>query len=95
MNNRNRRRGSRRTACVYAMALRGSAREIVLGNRDRERARGAVADLQYGAVLARPVSLSSRRGGDRYHGRCQRRDRRAWHLAGIPVVDGARGRRSR
>jgi L-lactate dehydrogenase len=42
---------------MFAMALRGSAREIVLINRSHERARGAVTDLQYGAVLARPVSL--------------------------------------
>lgn len=45
------------TACMFAMALRGSAREIVLVNRSHERARGTVTDLQYGAVLARPVSL--------------------------------------
>ena len=47
------------TACMFAMALRGSAREIVLVNRNYERARGAVADLQYGAVLAPAVSLRS------------------------------------
>ena len=45
------------TACLYAMALRGSAQEIVLVNRNRERARGTVADLRYGAVLAPPVDL--------------------------------------
>jgi L-lactate dehydrogenase len=45
------------TACMFAMALRGSAREIVLVNRDYERARGAVADLQYGAILAPAVSI--------------------------------------
>jgi L-lactate dehydrogenase len=45
------------TACMFAMALRGSAREIVLVNRSYERARGAVADLQYGAVLGPSVSL--------------------------------------
>lgn len=49
------------TACMCAMALRGSAREIVVVNRNRERARGVVTDLQYGAVLAPPVSL---RAGD-------------------------------
>jgi L-lactate dehydrogenase len=43
------------------MALRGSAREIVLVNRNHERARGIVTDLQYGAVLAPTVSL---RAGD-------------------------------
>lgn len=45
------------TACMFAMTLRGSAREIVLVNRTHERARGAVADLQYGTVLGPPVSL--------------------------------------
>ncbi len=45
------------TACMFAMALRGSAREIVLVNRNFERARGAVTDLQYGAVLAPATSL--------------------------------------
>src|SRR5688572_26107925 len=49
------------TACMCAMALRGSAREIVLVNRNRERAKGAVADLQYGTVLTPAVSL---RAGD-------------------------------
>ena len=49
------------TACMFALVLRGSAREIVLVNRNYERARGAVADLQYGAVLAPHVSL---RAGD-------------------------------
>ncbi len=47
------------TACMFAMALRGSAREIVLVNRSRERARGAVADLQYGAVLTPYVTLQA------------------------------------
>ncbi len=45
------------TACMFALTLRGSAREIVLVNRNSERVRGAVADLQYGAVLAPHVSL--------------------------------------
>ena len=49
------------TACVGAMALRSSAREIVLVNRDAARARGTIADLQYGALLAPPVVL---RAGD-------------------------------
>lgn len=49
------------TACMYAMALRGSAHEIVLVNRTAERARGAVADLQYGTVIGPAVSL---RAGD-------------------------------
>ena len=33
------------TACMFALALRGSAGEIVVVNRNRDRARGAVADL--------------------------------------------------
>ena len=49
------------TACMFAMSMRGSAREIVLVNRNYDRARGAVADLQYGAVLAPAVAL---RAGD-------------------------------
>jgi L-lactate dehydrogenase len=46
------------SACMFAIALRGSARRLVLVNRTRERARGAVADLQYGTVLTLPVALS-------------------------------------
>lgn len=42
---------------MFALTLRGSAREIVLVNRNFERARGTVADLQYGAVLAPHVAL--------------------------------------
>src|SRR5438094_6136573 len=49
------------TATMFAMALRGSAREVILVNRNRDRARGAVADLQYGAGLAAPITL---RAGD-------------------------------
>lgn len=44
---------------MFALALRGSAHEIVLVNRNYERARGAVADLQYGTVLAPHVSLEA------------------------------------
>jgi L-lactate dehydrogenase len=46
-------------ACMFAMALRGSARRIVLVNRSPERARGAVADLQYGMVLGPAVALQA------------------------------------
>jgi L-lactate dehydrogenase len=45
------------TSCMFAMALRGSSRRIVLVNRTHERARGAVADLQYGTVLGPAISL--------------------------------------
>jgi L-lactate dehydrogenase len=43
------------------MATRGTAREIVLVNRNRKRAEGMVADLQYGTLLGPPVTL---RAGD-------------------------------
>src|SRR2546422_10707023 len=39
------------TACLLALGARGSAREIVVINRDRKRARGVVTDLQYVATL--------------------------------------------
>lgn len=45
------------SAAAIAMAMRGSAREIVVVNRNHERARGLVTDLQYGAVLGPPVEL--------------------------------------
>jgi len=46
-------------SCMTAIVLRGSAREIVLVNRNADRARGAVTDLQYGALLAPAVSLQA------------------------------------
>jgi len=49
------------TACLFAMATRGSAREIVLVNRNRAKARGTVTDLQYGMALGPRVTL---RDGD-------------------------------
>ena len=49
------------SACFLAMVMRGSAREIVLVNRDRKRAKGVVTDVQYGAVLSPPITL---RDGD-------------------------------
>ena len=62
---------------MCAMALRGTAHEIILVNRNHERARGAVADLQYGAVLGPHVSLRAgglRRpaGTTRYDDHCGR-----------------------
>ena len=47
------------TACLVSMALRGSAGELVLVNRDAARARGTVADLQYGALLAPPSRIGA------------------------------------
>ena len=49
------------SACFLAMVMRGSAREVVLVNRDRKRAKGVVTDVQYGAVLSPPITL---RDGD-------------------------------
>jgi len=51
--------GSVGQASLFAMALRGSARRMVLVNRTPERARGVVADLQYGTVLGPAVSLQA------------------------------------
>ena len=48
-------------ACFLSMVMRGSAREVVLVNRDRKRAKGVVTDVQYGAVLSPPITL---RDGD-------------------------------
>ena len=49
------------SACFLAMVMRGSAREIVLVNRNRKRARGVVTDVQYGTVLEPPILV---RDGD-------------------------------
>ena len=49
------------TACLLSMVMRGSAREVVLVNRDRKRAQGVVTDLQYGVVLSPPITV---RDGD-------------------------------
>lgn len=48
-------------ACLLAMATRGSAREVVVVNRNRAKARGAVTDLQYGVALGPRIAL---RDGD-------------------------------
>jgi L-lactate dehydrogenase len=45
------------TACAFAVVMRGCATELVLLDRDRKRARGVVADLQYGATLSPSVTL--------------------------------------
>jgi L-lactate dehydrogenase len=45
------------SACLHSLVMRGAAREIVVVNRNHDRARGLVTDLQYGAVLAPPVEL--------------------------------------
>jgi L-lactate dehydrogenase len=45
------------SACVLATVMRGCAREIVLLNRGRERAKGVATDMQYGAPLSGVVDL--------------------------------------
>lgn len=42
---------------MMSLILRGSAREIVLVNRNRKRATGVIADMRYGAPLAPKVDL--------------------------------------
>src|SRR6201993_1285299 len=49
------------SACLLSVVTRGSAREVVLVNRDRKRARGVVTDVQYGTVLSPPIAV---RDGD-------------------------------
>jgi L-lactate dehydrogenase len=53
--------GSVGAACLLATVMRGAAHEIILINRDRKRADGVVADVQYGAALSSAVEL---RAGD-------------------------------
>jgi L-lactate dehydrogenase len=49
------------SACLLSLVLRGSAREIVVIDTDRKRARGVVCDVQYGATLSPRVEI---RDGD-------------------------------
>ena len=48
-------------ACALSLVVRGSAREVVLVDRTRARARAVVTDLRYGAPLCPEVVL---RDGD-------------------------------
>ena len=49
------------SACLLSSVLRGVAREIVVVNRERNRAKAVVTDLQYGAALSSTVQI---RDGD-------------------------------
>jgi len=49
------------SACLTALVQRRVAREIVVVNRDRKKAKGLVTDVQYGAVLSPGIEL---RNGD-------------------------------
>ena len=48
-------------ACLLSCVLRGVAREIVVVNRDRKRARAVATDLRYGVALSPAVEI---RDGD-------------------------------
>jgi lactate/malate dehydrogenase, NAD binding domain/Cytochrome C oxidase, cbb3-type, subunit III len=52
------------SACLTALVGRRCAREIVVVDRDRKRARGLVTDVQYGAVLSPSVELREGDHGD-------------------------------
>jgi L-lactate dehydrogenase len=45
------------SACLLSMVMRGCAREIVVVNRDRKRARAVATDMQYGASLSPVVDI--------------------------------------
>ena len=49
------------SAALLSLVMRGCARELVVVNRDRKRARGVATDLQYGAPLSSVVDI---RDGD-------------------------------
>jgi len=51
-------------ACAFALMLRGSAREVVLVDRNAERAAGVATDMRYGAPLAPAVDITSGDWGD-------------------------------
>ncbi len=44
-------------ACLLSTVMRGCAREIVLVNRNRKRAKGVVSDMQYGTALSPTTDL--------------------------------------
>jgi L-lactate dehydrogenase len=45
------------SACLLSLVMRGIACQVVVVDRIRERAKGVVADLQYGATLSPAVEL--------------------------------------
>jgi len=45
------------SACLLSLVMRGIACQVVVVDRTRERAKGVVADLQYGATLSPAVEL--------------------------------------
>src|SRR6266852_4394372 len=49
------------SACLLSLVMRGTACQVVVLDKNQERAKGVVADLQYGATLSPAVEL--RAGG--------------------------------
>jgi len=45
------------SACLLSLVMRGIACQVVVVDRTHERAKGVVADLQYGATLSPAVEL--------------------------------------
>lgn len=45
--------------CAYSLVLKGTAREIVLINRDPKKAEGEVSDLQHAVPLGQPVKVKA------------------------------------
>jgi L-lactate dehydrogenase len=45
------------SACAFALAMRGCARELVLVDRTRKRAKAIAADIRYGAPLSTVVQI--------------------------------------
>ena len=45
------------SACLFSIVMRGSAREVVLINRDTKKSQGVVTDVRYGAVLSPPIGV--------------------------------------
>ena len=71
------------SACLMSLVLRGSAREIVVLDKDRKRARAVATDLQYGTSLTPRVDIrdgdypdTGRRGAGHDYGWAERKDRR-------------------
>jgi L-lactate dehydrogenase len=52
------------SACLTALVARGCAREVVVLDRDRKRARGLATDVQSGAVLSARVEVRDGDYGD-------------------------------
>ena len=49
------------SACALALVMRGAAREVVLVDRTRQRARAVATDIRYGTPLSPEVDMTSER----------------------------------